>query len=203
MSKAVSNFGSRTQSRVSPFKLFIAGVIFLMSNNATIAIAATPAPGAYPTAQEGFQFLEGSWRIHNRQLKQPLSSREEWIEYQAFGRFITLLDGLVSVEELRNAKGEPFGSAMRTFDREKRVWSDAWVSARDGVLQLPSFGSFAGDVGTFIAEDTFDDKPVLARGIWRRVSKNHVIWEQALSLDKGATWQTNWIMNFERTEPQP
>lgn len=183
-------------------QLFFAGVIVIMSQQAAATTATPKAPGAYPSAQEGFQFLDGHWRIHNRKLKEPLSSREEWTEFEAFGRFITLLDGLVSVEELRDAKGAPFGSAMRTFDREKRVWSDAWVSARDGVLQLPSFGSFVGDLGTWIAEDTFNDKPVLARGLWKRVTKDHVIWEQALSVDQGKTWQTNWIMNFKRTDPK-
>ena len=203
------NAAGRFPSNPRPLsKFLLAGAIIIMSQHAAIAsttstdtsrnTSAPKAPSAYPTEQEGFQFLEGSWQIHNRKLKEPMSPREEWTEFEASARFFTLLDGLVSVEELRDAKGAPFGCAMRTFDREKRVWSDAWVSARDGVLQLPSFGSFVGDVATFITEDTYNDKPVLARGLWRRVSKDHVIWEQALSTDKGATWQTNWIMNFRR-----
>ena len=149
-------------------------------------------PGALPSEAEGFTFLNGEWRVHNRKLKEPLSGRTEWTEFETQAKFFTLLDGLVSVEELRDAVGAPFGSAMRTFNREKRTWSDAWVSARDGVLQSPSHGSFVGGVGTWISPDTFNGKPILARGVWRRINKDEVTWEQDASLDDGKTWETNW-----------
>jgi hypothetical protein len=177
--------------------LIFIGALIAMSNQPSIA---NPTPGAFPSEMESFTFLNGNWRVHNRRLKEPLSGREEWTEFEAKARFFTLLDGLVSVEELRNAKGEPFGSAMRTFDRQRRTWSDAWVAARDGVLQLPSHGRFEGDIGTWITPDEFNGKKILARGIWKRVNKNEVIWEQALSTDDGKTWETNWKMRFERTD---
>ncbi len=170
-----------------------------MSSNATAqAPAATKTPGAFPTDAEGFTFLNGEWRVFNKKLKEPLSGKTEWIEFEAGARFFTLLDGLVSVEELRDAKGAPFGSAMRTFDREKRTWSDAWVAARDGVLQLPSHGAFVGNVGTWTSADTFNGKPMLARGVWKRITPNEVHWEQEFSLDDGKTWELNWKMRFER-----
>jgi hypothetical protein len=170
------------------------------SSHAPAPVAVTKAPGAFPSDAEGFAFLNGQWQVQNRKLKDVESANKEWQEFVTKARFFTLLDGLVSVEELRNAKGEPFGSAMRTFDREKRTWSDAWVSARDGVLQLPSHGRFEGNVGTWITEDEWNGKKILARGLWKRVSKNEVIWEQAISNDKGKTWDTNWFMRFERVD---
>lgn len=158
----------------------------------------TKPPGAFPTDAEGFTFLNGEWRVHNRKLKEMLSGREEWMEFEVKAKFFTLLDGLVSVEELRDAKGAPFGSAMRTFDREKRTWSDAWVSARDGVLQLPSHGRFENGVGIWESPEEFNDQKILARGVWKRVSKNEVTWEQLFSRDNGKTWELNWKMRFER-----
>ncbi len=188
--------------RVVLAALILSGVMIAMSTND--CYAATPAKpaasGALPTDAEGFTFLTGNWRVHNRQMKEPLSGRTEWLEYEAKARFYTLLDGLVSVEELRNAKGEPFGSAMRTFDREKRTWSDAWVSARDGVLQLPSHGRFVDGVGIWDSPDEVNGKKTIWRGTWRRVSKNEVIWEQLTSTDDGKTWVLNWHMRFERAD---
>jgi hypothetical protein len=182
--------------------IILTGAFAVMTNLSTNASAqsnvAKPV-NTMPSEAEGFTFLDGEWRVHNRKLKEPLSGREEWQEFETKAKFFTLLDGLVSVEELRDAKGAPFGSAMRTFDRTKRTWSDAWVSARDGVLQLPSHGRFENGVGIWETPDEFNDQPILARGVWKRVSKNEVIWEQLFSRDKGKTWELTWKMRFERT----
>jgi hypothetical protein len=162
--------------------------------------AVAPAPGALPTDAEGFAFLDGRWRVFHHQLKDAFADTEEWVDYQGQARFFTLLDGLVSVEELRTADGRPFGSAMRTFDRTLRTWSDAWVSAGTGVLQLPQHGRFVDGVGTWESVEEYDGKRMLARGVWKRVSADVVTWEQMFSLDDGATWKTNWSMRFERID---
>lgn len=168
-----------------------------MTNN-IIAAEATKKTFNGPSEAEGFSFLAGHWRVDHKKLKAPLTGKQEWIEFKGTATFFTLLDGIVSVEELRDAKGAPFGSAMRTFDIKRRVWLDAWVSASSGVLQSPIEGRFEGDVGTFIALDSFEGKTIFARGIWRRISKNEVTWEQATSTDDGKTWEDNWLMRFER-----
>ncbi len=151
-----------------------------------------------PSEAEGFSFLNGDWRVQHKKMKAPLTGNLEWSEFDGSAAFFSLLDGLVSVEELRDADGLPFGGAMRTFDRERRVWLDVWVSASNGVLQVPVEGRFEGDTGTFISQEAFEGKAILVRGIWRRISSNEVTWEQAATLDDGETWETNWQMRFDR-----
>lgn len=163
-----------------------------------MSTAPQPAPGDSPTDAEGFAFLDGHWRVHHQKLKEPLTGRQEWIAFEGSARFFSLLGGMVSVEELCDADGVPLGGAMRTFDRARRIWSDAWVSAHDGVLQPPQHGSFAEGRGTFIAEEQYQGKPILTRGVWVRVSCDEVTWEQACSQDAGVTWETNWKMRFAR-----
>jgi hypothetical protein len=185
-----------------------APVLAALVLGATLAMATSPlsadaAPGAFPTDAEGFAFLHGRWAVHHRQLKEAAAANEVWVDYEGQARFMTLLDGLVSVEELRDANGKPFGSAMRTFDREKRTWSDAWVSAYDGELQLPQHGRFVDGVGTFESPDELDGKPMLSRGVWRRLAADVVTWEQAYSLDAGKTWKLTWFMRFERLSTDP
>jgi hypothetical protein len=179
--------------------LILIGAFALMSNNPAEATTAK-SPNNMPSEAEGFMFLNGNWRVFNRKVKEPMSGREEWIEFETKAKFFTLLDGLVSVEELRDAKGAPFGSAMRTFDRERRTWSDAWVSARDGVLQLPSHGRFENGVGIWESPEELNGQEIRARGVWKRVSKNEVTWEQLFSRDKGKTWELSWKMRFERVD---
>lgn len=178
-----------------PLLAFIlTGVMLTMSTTAPAAIDAPPSDA------EGFAFLEGKWLVHNKKLKEPLSGRTEWSEFKMNARFFTLLDGLVSVEELRDDKGAPFGSATRTFDRAKRTWADHWLSARNGILNPPAHGRFEKGVADFISPDTFEGKDILVRGQWRRVSANEVIWEQSASVDKGKTWELNWHMTFKKVE---
>lgn len=178
--------------RPNLFAFIITGVLTLMSTTATAE------PGALPTDAEGFAFLAGEWRIQNRKLKEPLTGRTAWDEFDSSARFFTLLNGLVSVEELRGADGKPFGSALRTFDRERRVWRDSWISGRSGVPGEAVEGRFVGDTAHFTSPDTYNGKPILVRGTWRRVSAKEVIWEQAASTDKGKTWEMNWHMRFHR-----
>lgn len=179
--------------------LVFSGALIVMTNHASAAD--TVAKNSHlPSETEGFYFLAGKWRVHHKKLKDTSSGKQEWIEFEGTASFFTLLDGIVSVEELRDDKGAPFGSAMRTFDIQRRVWLDAWVSAGSGVLQSPIEGRFEGDVGTFTATDSWDGKTILVRGVWKRISGNEVTWEQASSSDEGKTWDDNWFMRFERID---
>lgn len=183
---------------LSPPAARLAGIFML----AVLVLFSAPAPaadpGPPPSDSEGFYFLAGEWQVQHRKLKDPWAEREEWSDFEGSASFRTLVDGLLSVEELRDAKGTPFGGAVRTFDRERRVWSDSWVGARDGVLQPGVIGRFDGPVGTFTTPDTYKDLVILARGVWRRVSADEFTWEQYFSRDNGAHWLLTWHMRFQR-----
>lgn len=160
------------------------------------AVAADP--GALPSDAEGFYFLAGDWQVTHRQRPDPWEAPEAWRDFSGSASFRTLVDGLVSVEELRDAQGRPFGGAIRSFDRERRVWSDSWVGARDGIVQPAVIGRFDGPEGHFVTADTMGDRVILARGVWRRVTPDEFTWEQFLSRDHGASWLLSWHMRFVR-----
>lgn len=174
------------------------GALVLFAITVVGATAQAAEPGPVPSDAEGFYFLAGEWQVQHRKRDDPWAEREQWRQFEGSASFRTLVDGLLSVEELRDAKGAPFGGAVRTFDRERRVWSDSWVGARDGVLQPGVIGRFNGPVGTFITPDTYQDKVILAKGVWRRVSADEFTWEQFFSRDDGATWLLTWHMRFQR-----
>ena len=70
------------RSRLLAANFFI-GALLTMSTN---PVYANTTPGALPTDAEGFYFLEGQWRVHNRKLQGPSNSsggKEEWIEFEA------------------------------------------------------------------------------------------------------------------------
>ncbi len=177
--------------------LLLAGALTMTTSTAQ-PTSSIPTPG--PSDAEGFAFLDGHWRVYHRKLKEPLTGRVEWTEFQGQATFFSAIEGLMSIEDLRDANNKPFGGAVRTFNREKRTWADAWMPASTGVLQGAQHGRFVDGVGTFGAEDEFNGKPILVRGVWRRIDRDTVTWEQAASTDKGKTWETNWTMRFERVK---
>ncbi len=63
---------------------------------------------------------------------------------------------------------------------------------------MPVTGSFRNGIGTFIAKDTLDGRPILVRFLWLNTQTATPRWEQAMSADDGISWETNWTMDFSR-----
>ena len=61
-------------------------------------------------------------------------------------------------------------------------------------------GRFENAVGTFHANDTLKGRPIRVRFLWTMPAADRPRWEQAFSADDGATWETNWIMDFTRDD---
>jgi hypothetical protein len=151
-----------------------------------------------------FDFWMGSWRVHNRRLRERLAGSDEWDEFEATSVARPLLDGMGNEDEFRTDYGGGFiGMSFRFFDPETKQWWIYWAdSRRSGELEPPVVGAFDGDVGVFEGEDTFDGRPIVVRYTWSRVTTPSPCWEQAFSEDGGETWETNWIMEFTRAEQQ-
>ena len=57
-------------------------------------------------------------------------------------------------------------------------------------------GRFEAGIGTFYADDSFGGRPIRVRFLWTGTGTPSPRWEQAFSTDGGATWETNWEMDF-------
>ncbi|MBL8843806.1 MAG: hypothetical protein JNL90_19950 [Planctomycetes bacterium] len=148
-----------------------------------------------PTGKPGdFDFLAGEWTIENRQRK-----GDEWDEFDGEATVHRLLDGLVSVEELRIPERKFSGMGLRILERSKRLWADYWMNSRDGVLAAaPAWGSFVDGVGLWDGDDVEEGKPIIVRGAWDEITKRSCRWYQAVSRDDGKTWDQSWIMEWTR-----
>jgi len=146
-----------------------------------------------------FDFLHGRWNVRHRLLKSRGSGNADWVEYQGTAETRPLLDGLCNVEEHRIA-GRDSGVALRCYDRASKRWAIYWVSGRDGQLQLPVHGGFEGSEGHFEGDDTYDGRPIKVRFLWQKLSPDTARWQQSFSFDAGQSWETNWIMDFDRAK---
>jgi hypothetical protein len=137
----------------------------------------------------------GEWRIKHRRLKSP----GVWDEFEGEATCFTILGGVGSIEELHIPARDFSGSGIRLLDVTTHVWSDYWVNAKAATIGTPGVtGGFVDGVGTFMSEDVDGDKPILARGVWDQITPTSCRWHQAVSRDRGATWEENWIMHWTR-----
>jgi hypothetical protein len=140
-----------------------------------------------------FDFLNGEWRIQHCQLKDG-----SWDEFEGAATVHSILNGLVSIEELRIPSRNFSGMGLRLLDIEKKLWADYWVNSRSGVQSPPTWGSFVDGVGTWDSLETDNGKAIIVRGVWDLITQNSCRWYQAVSRDGGNSWQENWIMHWSR-----
>ncbi|MGH9091916.1 MAG: hypothetical protein ACRDZR_11155 [Acidimicrobiales bacterium] len=145
-----------------------------------------------------FDFLVGEWTVANRRRRKFLQGCEEWDEFPAESTGIKLFDGAANIDWIAFPTLGSSGMTLRLFDPALKEWSLYWASSRDGILQPPVSGSFTGGVGKFYGDDAYDAKPIRVRYVWSDITARGARWEQAFSVDGEASWETNWVMTFDR-----
>jgi hypothetical protein len=148
-----------------------------------------------------FDFLFGSWKVRHRRLVERLAGSTEWQEFDGTCVTAPLLNGLGNVDDnwLDIPSGAYRAIAVRSFDPQSKQWAIWWLDGRSPhQLDVPVKGGFLDGVGTFLANDTLREKPVLVRFQWSAITPATAEWRQAFSPDDGRTWEVNWEMWFSR-----
>jgi hypothetical protein len=153
-----------------------------------------------PDNINSFAFQTGEWRVLHRKLKHRLVGSEEWFSFDGSCKAWEILGGAGNVEDnwLNDPNGAYAAAAIRRMDSKTGIWSIWWVDPRSAGIDPPVNGIFENGVGTFLGEDVLNGKPINVRFVWSNITGNHAHWEQAFSPDGGVTWETNWVMEFER-----
>jgi hypothetical protein len=165
-------------------------------------INAQSASLADEIGEHDFDFLAGRWRVHHRQLLRRLAGCQEWLEFSGTTSAQPLMNGCANFDDnlLELPSGAYRAVTLRAFDATSRQWSIWWLDGRtpSAPLDPPMRGAFKDGVGTFYADDVFSGMPIKVRFIWSKITRLSCRWEQAFSADRGAQWETNWVMSFER-----
>lgn len=151
-----------------------------------------------PGTRGDFDFLIGNWNVEHRRLRTRLSNCTDWIEERGRYHGFSFADGVLSVDEFEFPERGLKGCSVRTLDLAARRWTIHWTTSDTGYLFAPVHGGFTGNRGEFYGRDVCEERPVLARYFWLDCDTAHPRWEQAFSTDGGATWETNWTMEFTR-----
>jgi hypothetical protein len=147
-----------------------------------------------------FDFLIGTWKVHHRRLKERLNGCTEWEEFTSDTVDRKILDGIGNMDEniLHRSTGSIHAISLRLFDPKTKEWSIYWSTNLTGTLDIPMIGGFKDGRGEFYSQEVFEGRHIYSRFIWSKITANSCQWEQAFSENGGKTWETNWIMEFER-----
>lgn len=153
------------------------------------------------TGASDFDFLHGSWRVSHERLVQRLKGSNDWARFGGTMHAKPILGGVGNFDEnvIELPQGTYQACTVRLFDAQHSKWSIYWIDGRDPKLDQPVHGGFEKGVGTFYGDDVFEGRPIRIRFLWSEITPRSARWEQAFSADRGATWETNWIMQFART----
>lgn len=156
---------------------------------------------AAPRSPRDFDAFLGQWRVRHRRLKQRLAGSNDWEEFDGTSHWQSILGGSANFNEsVVQRAGETYQSlGLRAYDIRTDVWTDWSLSARDPTkITVDGVGRFANGLGTFFADDMFEDKPIRVRGLFTPLTPSSMRWEQAFSPDGGRTWETNYVMEHTR-----
>jgi hypothetical protein len=156
------------------------------------------------TRSHDFDFQIGSWRVKHRRLKARFANSNDWEEFEGSCTMSPVLGGNGNFEDnILNIAGGPYRAvALRSYDPIQQSWAIWWLDARNPhALDVPVIGRFEQGTGTFYADDRFEGRAIRVRFVWSLTDTASPRWEQAMSIDNGNSWETNWTMDFERFDP--
>jgi hypothetical protein len=95
---------------------------------------------------------------------------------------------------------QPFGiDPDRRKSRSRRSERDAHrAGSKNGTLTSPLIGEFKDGRGELIAQDTFNDRSILVRGVWSEIKPDSPRFEESYSSDGGKTWASAFIASLTR-----
>ena len=158
------------------------------------ALAQQP-PAAPPCATpeySQFDFWVGRWNARWTDAQGK--------EAEGTNRIEKTLDGCVIVEHFDGAPGSPLkGTSVSTYDRRAQQWKQTWVDNTGAYLDFT--GNWQDGRMTLARSAVVQGKPSLQRMVFRDIGAQRFTWDWDVSSDAGATWSTQWRIEYTRAAP--
>jgi hypothetical protein len=193
--------------------LFLLACSFLPGTKAGAVVGVETREGSHVPARQSaegeghdpradFDFYVGTWKIHNRRLKQRLKGSNAWEEFEGTSVARQIWGGAGNMDEYEadGPSGRIQGLTVRLYNPKSRQWSLYWANGANGVIETPMIGGFKNGRGEFYDQELFEGKSIYVRYVWSNITANSARWEQAFSEDGGKTWEVNWIMESTRVK---
>ena len=154
-----------------------------------LAGAAHAAPCDSPEARQ-FDFWVGDWDLSYVQEGKRLHSRNRITK--GFG-------GCVVLEEFTGKPGiELEGRSVSVYDRGAKRWKQTWVDNEGSYLDFT--GGWQDGRMVLQREAERDGKRFLQRMVFEDIRADALKWLWQRSPDGGATWVTQWEIEYRRVK---
>lgn len=150
--------------------------------------------------QHDFDFNFGVWHTHIRRVLDPLSGSTHTMELNGTVTVRKVWKGRAQLEEIEadGPNGHWEGMTLFLYNPQAHQWSQTFASSKTGVLSNPLIGSFKDGQGELFAQDTFQDKSILLRGVWSNITPTSHRYEESYSNDGGKTWAPAFTADLTR-----
>ncbi len=168
------------------------------------ASAASSGAQAAPAERDGshdFDFEVGTWTIHLKRRRHPLTGSNTWVEFDGTSKTFNIWDGRAQIEQFETnsaVAGRIEGLTLRTYNPTSHEWRLSWANSKIGILDPAQVGQFKDGRGEFYCQDFIDGRTIFIRFIWSDITPNSAHFEQSFSDDGGKTWEVNWITDQTR-----
>lgn len=160
--------------------------------------ASTTAPAQDDSPHREFDFWIGEWSVQNRHFRNG-----QWVDTDVTRARITPVCGKRAIlEEWTGVLHGAFmnGFSLRAYDPGREDWALLLSWTTDGNSTFGRLrGRFRHGRGEFFSSWTDSQGPVTQRYSFSDGLPNTVRWDSAMTRDGGASWATDWIMEFSRT----
>jgi hypothetical protein len=178
-------------------------------------MSSATTPAAHTSGQHDFDFDFGTWNMHIRRLRHPLTDSSSWFEMNGTTTVSKVWGGKANIAEVEaDRTGSPDGPgspaspndpnahlellALRLYNPQAHQWSISFATSNVGTLSVPCIGEFHNGIGEFIDQEPYGDRTILVHFNIQSLTADKVHSEQAFSNDGGKTWETNWINEYTR-----
>ncbi len=167
-----------------------------------------PAETARPTltavrdGQHDFEFNIGVWHTHIKRISDPLSGGTHSIELDGTVTVRKVWSGRAQLEEIEadGPAGHWEGMTLFLYNPQSHQWSQSFANSKLGVLGQPLIGEFHDGRGELLAEDTFEDRSILVRGVWSDITPTSHRYEESYSADGGKSWSPAFMAKLTRVQ---
>lgn len=185
------------------FTFTLAALAILLASPAAFA-----APGGEteaPVLRDGshdFDPMLGVWKTEIKRTADPFAHPEKVVEMAGTVTKTKVWDGRGQLEQLEveGPAGHWQGLTLFLYNPEAHQWSQNFAGSAQGVLQPPTIGSFINGRGEFYAQDHFNGRAILIRGVWSGITADSHHYEESYSDDGGRSWHTAFSAVLKRIE---
>lgn len=147
-----------------------------------------------------FDWEIGTWATSVRVLRNPLSPKSTWLEFNGTSVISALGGGHANMVDLdvSGPSGQIRGVSLRLYNVAGRQWSLNFANMGDGVPTPPVIGEFRNGRGEFYGTDVVRGRTILVRFVMLDITPDSAQFEQSYSADGGRTWELNWVATDRR-----